>query len=46
MGLAAIMRVESANDERMTELHILQEVLAVEHGEASLEEMLRQEGAG
>ena len=44
--LAAIIRAEYPDDETMAELHILRAVLAVERGEASLEEILRQEVAG
>ncbi len=44
--LAAIMRAEFPGDEMMAELHILRAVLAVERGEASLEDILRQEVAG
>lgn len=44
--LAAIMRAEFPDDETMAELHILRAILAVERGEASLEEILRHEVAG
>lgn len=39
--LAAIMRAEFPDDEMMAELHTLRAVLAVERGEASLEDILR-----
>jgi hypothetical protein len=44
--LAALMRAEFPDDETMTDLHILRAILAVEHGAASLEDILRQEISG
>jgi hypothetical protein len=44
--LAAIIRAEYPDDETMAELHILRALLAVERGEASIEEILRQDAAG
>ena len=44
--LAEIMRAEFPEDETMAELHILRAILAVEHGTASLEDILRQEIGG
>jgi hypothetical protein len=44
--LAAIMRAEFPDDETMAELHILRAILTVERGEASLDDILRQEIAG
>lgn len=44
--LVALARAEFADDETMAELHILRAILAVERGDASLAEILRQEVAG
>ena len=44
--LTALMRGEFPDDEMMAELHVLRAILAVEHGAASLEEVLGQEAAG
>ena len=44
--LVALARAEFLDDETMAELHILRAILAVERGDASLEEILRQEVAG
>jgi hypothetical protein len=42
----ALARAEFPGDETMAELHILRAILAVERGDASLEEILGQEVAG
>ena len=44
--LVALARAEFPDDETMAELHSLRAILAVERGDASLEEILRQEVAG
>ncbi len=44
--LVALARAEFPDDETMAELHILRAILAVERGDASVEEILRQEAAG
>ncbi len=44
--LVALARAEFPDDETMAELHILRAILAVERGNASLEEILRQEVPG
>jgi len=44
--LVALARAEFPDDETMAELHVLRAILAVERGDASLEEILRQEVAG
>lgn len=44
--LVVLARAEFPDDETMAELHILRAILAVERGDASLEEILRQEVAG
>ena len=41
--LCAIVRAEFPSDEMMAELHILRAILAVERGDATLEEVLRRE---
>jgi hypothetical protein len=44
--LVSLARAEFSNDETIVELHVLRAILAVERGDASLEEILRQEVAG
>ncbi len=44
--LVALARGEFPHDETKAELHILRAILAVERGNASLEEILRQEVPG
>jgi len=44
--LVALARAEFAGDETMAELHILRGILVVERGDASLDEILRQEVEG
>jgi hypothetical protein len=44
--LVALARAEFPDDESMAELHILRAILAVERGDASLEEILRLEVRG
>lgn len=41
--LCAFFRAEFPSDEMMAELHILRAILSVEHGVATLDEILRQE---
>jgi hypothetical protein len=44
--LKAFLRAEFPDDEMMADLHILRAVLAVERGDVTLEQILRQEVAG
>jgi len=44
--LKALVRAEFPNDEMMADLHILRAALAVERGDVTLEQVLRQEVAG
>jgi hypothetical protein len=44
--LVILASAEFPDDETLAELHILRAILAVERGDASLEEILRQEVAG
>ena len=44
--LKALVRAEFPGDEMMADLHILRAVLAVERGDVTLEQILRQEVAG
>ncbi len=44
--LVALAHAEFPDDETMAELHILRAILAVERGDASFEEILRQEVPG
>lgn len=44
--LVALIRAEFADDEMMTELHVLRAILAVDQGAASLKEILGQEVGG
>ncbi len=43
--LCALFRTEFPSDEMMAELHILRAVLSVERGDATLDEILRQQVA-
>ena len=44
--LVTLARADFPDDETMAELHILRAILAVERGDASVEEILREEVAG
>ena len=40
--LCALVRAEFPSDELMAELHILRAILAIEHGDTTLDEILNQ----
>ncbi len=44
--LKALVRAEFPDDEMMADLHILRAVLAVERGDVTLEQILRQQVEG
>lgn len=43
--LCALVRAEFPSDEMMAELHVLRALLAIERGDTTLEEILRQPAA-